>query len=592
MAHIARMKCPFLNRLPTGFAKRAGNALFSYAEKCPVMNQLLSRHASTNQQDSENKLVDENEKTARKCPFLAQMETMKKFAPVVDTDIISERSETAPTDIADGVEGKTACMSDSIFVSPKHDARKKHLKKEDFTADDGHFSYNKYFKNLVDSKKADHTYRVFKRVNREAESFPYAYDFSGDRHVNAEGLSVTVWCSNDYLGMSRHPKVKQAVVDTMAKHGTGAGGTRNISGNTTFHEALEAKVAKLHQKDAGLVFTSCYVANDSTLYTLAKLLPGCEIYSDEGNHASMIQGIRNSQAPKFIFRHNDPTHLEEMLRKADPLTPKIVAFETVHSMTGAICPLKEMCDVAHKYGAITFVDEVHAVGLYGRHGAGVGERDGCMADMDIVSGTLGKAFGMIGGYIVGDNALVDMVRSYAAGFIFTTSLPPMVLAGAMASIDVLSGEEGVALRTKHQDTVSMMRGKLIAAGLPVVHCPSHIIPIHVGNPRANTNVANSLLEEHNIYVQAINSPTVPSGEEKLRIAPSPFHTPDMMDQFVASLSEAWAKSGLRFNTPVCPRECEFCKNPEKFEELSSRERSFAEESCGLRVSQGMSCIKA
>ncbi|XP_072181801.1 5-aminolevulinate synthase, erythroid-specific, mitochondrial-like [Diadema setosum] len=600
MAHIARLRCPFLTHLPTGYAKRAGTALFSYAEKCPVMTQLLSRHASTNQQDSESS-KDEGEKptaaSVRKCPFLAQMESMKKFSPVVDTDIINERSESPPKDLRNGVEEVTACVSDAVFVSPKQqpqpEPKPKPLDKEDFVTEKGQFNYTKCFKSLVNAKKQDHTYRVFKRVNREAESFPYAYDYSGERFLHNDGHHVAVWCSNDYLGMSRHPKVKQAVAETMEKHGTGAGGTRNISGNTTFHENLEARLAKLHNKDAGLVFTSCYVANDSTLFTLAKSLPGCEIYSDEGNHASMIQGIRNSRVPKFIFRHNDPKHLEELLSKSDPTVPKIVAFETVHSMTGAICPLKELCDVAHKYGAITFVDEVHAVGLYGRHGAGVGERDGCMDDIDIISGTLGKAYGMIGGYIAGDKDLVDMVRSYAAGFIFTTSLPPMVLAGALASIDVLASKEGMDLRQRHQDMVSLLRGKLIAAGLPVVHCPSHIIPIHVGNPQANTRVANSLLEDHHIYVQAINPPTVPAGEEKLRVAPTPFHTPEMMDKFVASLSQVWAESGLRFNQPVCPKECEFCKNPQKFEELSARERSLAKQlSCGLRLNQGLTCMKA
>ena len=292
---------------------------------------------------------------------------------------------------------------------------------------------------------------------------------------------ITVWCSNDYLGMSRHPEVIDAVREALDKYGAGAGGTRNISGNSMGHEMLEKRLADLHQKEAGLLFTSCFVANDSTLFTLAKSLPGCHIFSDAGNHASMIQGIKNSQVPKHIFRHNDVAHLEELLSKVDKNIPKIVAFETVHSMTGDISPHEALCDVAHKYGALTFVDEVHAVGLYGFHGAGVGERDYCLDKMDMISGTLGKAFGNVGGYIVSSAKLIDMVRSYAAGFIFTTSLPPTVLYGAMASVNILASEEGRALRATHQKTVAYMKSNLSSAGLPVIPSPSHIIPIKVIN---------------------------------------------------------------------------------------------------------------
>uniref|UniRef100_S4RFQ9 5-aminolevulinate synthase n=1 Tax=Petromyzon marinus TaxID=7757 RepID=S4RFQ9_PETMA len=297
--------------------------------------------------------------------------------------------------------------------------------------------------------------------------------------------------------------------ETLKMHGAGAGGTRNISGTSRFHVELEKELASLHGKDAALLFTSCFVANDSTLFTLAKMLPvlphvkGCEIYSDAGNHASMIMGIRNSHVPKFVFRHNDPAHLEEVLKRSDPSTPKIVAFETVHSMDGAVCPLEEMCDIAHKYGAITFVDEVHAVGLYGTNGGGIGDRDNVMHKMDIITGTLGKAFGCVGGYVASTASLIDTVRSYAAGFIFTTALPPMVLAGALESVRVLRSAEGQALRRSHQRNVKYMRQLLMDAGLPVIHCPSHIIPVLVANAAKNTEISNELMAQHNIYVQAI-----------------------------------------------------------------------------------------
>ncbi|XP_074060042.1 5-aminolevulinate synthase, erythroid-specific, mitochondrial isoform X2 [Macrotis lagotis] len=440
-----------------------------------------------------------------------------------------------------------------------------------FKAGRGTFGYDAFFNSKIEEKKRDHTYRVFKTVNRRADAYPLAQDFS-----EGEGLAtkeVSIWCSNDYLGMSRHPSVLQATQETLQQLGVGAGGTRNISGTSQFHVALERELADLHHKDAALLFTSCFVANDSTLFTLARTLPGCEIYSDAGNHASMIQGIRNSRVPKFVFRHNDPKHLEELLSKSDPQTPKIVAFETVHSMDGAICPLEEMCDIAHKYGALTFVDEVHAVGLYGARGAGIGERDGVMHKIDIVSGTLGKAFGCVGGYIASTHDLVDTVRSFAAGFIFTTSLPPMVLAGALASVRILKSEEGQALRRAHQRNVRHMRQLLMDKGLPVIVCPSHIIPIRVGNASLNSQVCDLLITKHNIYVQAINYPTVPRGEELLRLAPSPHHTPQMMDYFVEKLLETWTEVGLPLQD-VSSASCNFCHRPVHFDLMSEWERSY------------------
>lgn len=373
-----------------------------------------------------------------------------------------------------------------------------------------------------------------------------------------------------HKGVSRHESVKNAVHKALDEHGTGAGGTRNISGNTILHEKLEKQLAQLHQKDSALLFTSCYVANDTTLYTLAKALPGCEIFSDAGNHASMIQGIRTSGVPKHVYKHNDPEHLEKLLKSVDVSKPKIVAFETVHSMSGAVCPLHELCDIAHKYGAITFVDEVHAVGLYGPHGAGIGERDEALQKIDIVSGTLGKAFGNIGGYIASEKTLIDMIRNKASGFIFTTSLPPTVVAGASEAVSILSGPQGRSLRQQHSNVVRYMRKVLMEAGLPVVHCPSHIIPLHVGDPLVNTKISDALLRDFGHYVQAINYPTVKRGEEKLRLAPTPAHTFDMIDHFVEDLLTVWDKFDLPLQSKYCDGECSFCKKPFIFDEMESR----------------------
>ncbi|XP_037676950.1 5-aminolevulinate synthase, erythroid-specific, mitochondrial isoform X3 [Choloepus didactylus] len=432
------------------------------------------------------------------------------------------------------------------------------------------FGYDQFFRDKIMEKKQDHTYRVFKTVNRRADAYPFAQHFTEASVISKD---VSVWCSNDYLGMSRHPRVLQATQETLQHHGAGAGGTRNISGTSKFHVELEQELAELHKKDSALLFSSCFVANDSTLFTLAKILPGCEIYSDAGNHASMIQGIRNSGAAKFVFGHNDPDHLKKLLEKSNRETPKIVAFETVHSMDGAICPLEEMCDIAHQYGALTFVDEVHAVGLYGSRGAGIGERDGIMHKIDIISGTLGKAFGCVGGYIASTRDLVDMVRSYAAGFIFTTSLPPMVLSGALESVRLLKGEEGQALRRAHQRNVKHMRQLLMDRGLPVIPCPSHIIPIRIGDAELNSKICDLLLSKHGIYVQAINYPTVPRGEELLRLAPSPHHSPQMMEDFVEKLLMAWNEVGLPLQDASMAA-CNFCRRPVHFELMSEWERSY------------------
>ncbi|XP_066472552.1 5-aminolevulinate synthase, erythroid-specific, mitochondrial [Tiliqua scincoides] len=567
--------CPFLTREPTSVLRKIRPLLVSSAQRCPVM---VSRSFSCSVADlqlgketsgdagSNVQKVPVIPRTTQ-CPFIeserqnGQSLFVQEARPEVQEDIRPFKSGMLNSLLREVQSSLTRKLFDSDEVS--------HFIRDNMPGSSA-FDYDEFFETKIQAKKQDHTYRVFKTVNRRADAFPFAEDYSCSQ---TRSQQVSVWCSNDYLGMSRHPQVLEAIQNTLKLYGAGAGGTRNISGTSSFHVELEQELASLHGKDAALLFSSCFVANDSTLFTLARMLPGCEIYSDAGNHASMIQGIRNSGVPKHVFRHNDPQHLEELLSKARQSTPKIVAFETVHSMDGAICPLEEICDVAHRYGAITFVDEVHAVGLYGAHGAGVGERDGVMGKIDIVSGTLGKAFGSVGGYVASTASLIDTVRSYAAGFIFTTSLPPMILAGALESVRILKSAEGQVLRRAHQRNVKHMRQLLMDAGLPVVSCPSHIIPIRVGDAALNTRLCDLLLSEYNIYVQAINYPTVPRGEELLRLAPSPHHTPDMMDYFVEKLLEAWQEVGLPLQTAASP-ECNFCHRPLHFALMSEWERDY------------------
>nr|XP_028568958.1 5-aminolevulinate synthase, erythroid-specific, mitochondrial isoform X1 [Podarcis muralis]XP_028568959.1 5-aminolevulinate synthase, erythroid-specific, mitochondrial isoform X1 [Podarcis muralis] len=568
--------CPFLTRDPTTFLRRCRPLLVSSAQRCPVMVARAFSRSHADQQQGKETHGDTGSAAQRaplllpstQCPF---MESERKSG---QNSFVQEAKPEVQEDVRPFKSGMWTSLVREVQSSLKRkllDSDKaSHLIRDNMPAGGKVFEYDHFFEAKIQAKKQDHTYRVFKTVNRRADAYPFAEDYSGSQ---VEAREVSVWCSNDYLGMSRHPRVMQAIRDTLDLYGAGAGGTRNISGTSKFHVELEQELASLHSKDAALLFSSCFVANDSTLFTLARMMPGCEIYSDAGNHASMIQGIRNSGAPKYVFRHNDPQHLEELLSKANADTPKIVAFETVHSMDGAICPLEEMCDVAHRYGAITFVDEVHAVGLYGAHGAGIGERDGVMGKIDIVSGTLGKAFGCVGGYVASTKSLIDTVRSYAAGFIFTTSLPPMVLAGALESVRVLKSPEGQALRRSHQRNVKHMRQLLMDAGLPVVSCPSHIIPIRVGDAALNSHLCDLLLAEYNIYVQAINYPTVPRGEELLRLAPSPHHTPPMMNYFVEKLLAAWQEVGLPLQAAVSP-ECNFCHRPLHFALMSEWERDY------------------
>ncbi len=398
--------------------------------------------------------------------------------------------------------------------------------------------FERFFAQEMAGLKAEGRYRVFAELERQAGDFPHA------RCYNAQSAdAVTVWCSNDYLGMGQNPSVLAAMHEAIDKCGAGAGGTRNISGTNHYHVLLERELAALHGKQAALLFTSGYVSNWAALGTLAARLPNCHVFSDAFNHASMIEGIRYSKAKKAIFRHNDPADLDRLLSEADPGAAKLVAFESVYSMDGDIAPIAEICDVADKHGAMTYLDEVHAVGLYGPHGGGIAEREGLMDRLTVIEGTLGKAFGVMGGYIAASAALCDFVRSFASGFIFTTSLPPAVAAGALASVSHLRRSQ--AERDAHQERAATLKRRLSEAGLPVMPSQSHIVPVLVGDPVACRAVTDRLMEQYAIYVQPINYPTVPRGTERLRLTPTPLHSDAEMDRLVAALCEIWQAMDLR-----------------------------------------------
>ena len=398
-------------------------------------------------------------------------------------------------------------------------------------------SYKHYFADAVARLRAERRYRVFADLERIAGRFPYA------RWHSPQGTrEVVLWCSNDYLGMGQHPKVIGAMVETATRMGTGAGGTRNIAGTNHPLVELERELADLHGKEAALVFTSGYVSNETGISTIAKLLPNCVILSDAYNHNSMIAGIRNAGCEKIIFRHNDLAHLEELLRTAG-MRPKLIAFESIYSMDGDVAPINAICDLAQKYDALTYLDEVHAVGMYGPRGAGIAERDGAMHRVDVIEGTLGKAFGSLGGYIAGSTELCDAVRSYAPGFIFTTALPPPVCAAAAAAIRHLKTSSWE--REQQQERAARTKAVLTAAGLPVIATQTHIVPVMVGDPEQCKAASDLLLSEHGIYIQPINYPTVPKGTERLRITPSPYHNDALIDALAEALIDVWAKLGLQ-----------------------------------------------
>ena len=383
-------------------------------------------------------------------------------------------------------------------------------------------------------------YRVFIDVEREKGNFPHA---TWTRPDGSE-TPVTIWCGNDYLGMGQNPDVIAAMHEALDATGAGSGGTRNISGTTVYHKRLEAEIADLHHKEAALLFTSAYVANDATLSTLPKLFPGLIIYSDALNHASMIEGVRRNGGAKRIFRHNDVAHLRELLAADDPDAPKLIAFESVYSMDGDFGPIEAICDLADEFGALTYIDEVHAVGMYGPRGAGVAERDGLMGRIDIINATLAKAFGVQGGYIAATAKMVDAIRSYAPGFIFSTSMSPVLAAGARASIAFLKTAEGQKLREKHQEQAKILKTRLKGMGLPIIDHGSHIVPVIVGDPKHTKALSDMLLDGFGIYVQPINYPTVPRGTERLRFTPSPVHGPREMDALVHALDGLWSQCAL------------------------------------------------
>ena len=399
--------------------------------------------------------------------------------------------------------------------------------------------YKAAFRNALDQVRGEGRYRVFADLKRYRGEFPRA------RWTRPDGgqTDVVVWCSNDYLGQGQNPVVLDAMHKAIDEAGSGSGGTRNISGTTCYHVALEHELASLHGKEAALLFTSGYVANEAALSTLTKILPGLIIFSDELNHASMIAGIRNGRCEYKVFRHNDLEHLEHLLAQAPVDAPKLVAFESVYSMDGDISDIAGTVALAKKYGALTYLDEVHAVGLYGEHGAGVAQRDGVMDQIDIIEGTLGKAFGVMGGYIAGDADMVDAIRTYASGFIFTTSLPPALSAGAAASVRWLREHNDVRIR--HQERAATLKRRFAEAGLPVMPSVSHIVPVLVGDPVHCKMISDMLLADHGVYVQPINYPTVPRGTERLRFTPTPFHTDAMMDHLVGAMDKLWSRCNVK-----------------------------------------------
>lgn len=398
--------------------------------------------------------------------------------------------------------------------------------------------YNAHLDQAINRLHEEGRYRTFIDIEREKGNFPHAVWTRPD----GTKQDITVWCGNDYLGMGQHPAVLSAMQEALNETGAGSGGTRNISGTTVYHKRLEAELADLHQKEAALLFTSAYIANDATLSTLSKLFPGLIIYSDELNHASMIEGVRRNGGAKRIFKHNDLAHLRELLAADDPAAPKVIAFESVYSMDGDFGPIKEICDLADEFNALTYIDEVHAVGMYGPRGAGVAERDGLMDRIDIINGTLAKAYGVMGGYIAASAKMCDAVRSYAPGFIFTTSLPPAIAAGAAASVAHLKKDQ--ALRDQHQLQAKILKMRLKGLGLPIIDHGSHIVPVIVGDPVHTKKLSDMLLDKFGIYVQPINFPTVPRGTERLRFTPSPVHGPEEIDKLIKGMDQLWAHCAL------------------------------------------------
>ncbi|GAA5898477.1 hypothetical protein JCM6882_007788 [Rhodosporidiobolus microsporus] len=556
LTHLAQSQCPLMS---VALAQRG----FHSSPRCPVSGHSTSS-TSSNASGGNKCPVAHTAKTALAGPSAAKIQRGYASIAEVQENALRRATSTAPAGTSTAsapafVNPASLSASESVGeLDEAHSPVDVHsagrptcalgFAKHRITSFRPGFDYEAFYQSELAKKHKDKSYRYFNNVNRLAAKFPVA-------HTANKADEVTVHCSNDYLGMGRHPVTLQAMHETLDTYGAGAGGTRNIAGNGAMHLALEAELASLHQKPAALVFTSCYVANDETLATLGSKLPGCVILSDEMNHASMIQGIRHSKTNKVIFKHNDLADLEAKLAALPLDTPKIIAFESVYSMSGTVGPIKEICDLAEKYGAITFLDEVHAVGMYGPTGAGVAEHLDFYANaaggkersvldrVDIITGTLGKAFGVVGGYIAGSTKFVDMVRSYAPGFIFTTSIPPSTAAGARASIAYQKQHLGD--RQQQQRNVARVKRDLSAIGIPVIPNPSHIVPLLVGDAENAKAASDLLLTKHKLYIQSINFPTVSRGEERLRITPSPLHSPEQLDTLVRAVDSVWNELGLK-----------------------------------------------
>ncbi|KAJ3068981.1 mitochondrial 5-aminolevulinate synthase [Podochytrium sp. JEL0797] len=534
----ATRTCPFLARTPVSALRQMSSVsalscphgassrdVKTSAPKAQISSVSAAAQAAQIVQASPNAAASQLMKKAKECPVFGkalELQSVRRMATQNDTTTTRPLFESMPK-VYNNVKPQKMVPSTPIASAAAQ------------TCTGSGFNYDEFFMDQLEKKHNDKSYRYFNNINRLAKLFPMAHTGTGEH--------VTVWCSNDYLGMSKHPEVVDAMKMTIDKYGAGAGGTRNIAGNAQLHLSLERELASLHSKDAALVFSSCFVANDATLSTLASKMPGCVIFSDASNHASMIQGIRNSRAKKHVFKHNDMENLELQLQQYDLSVPKIIAFESVYSMSGYVGHIKEIAALAKKYNAITFLDEVHSVGMYGETGAGVAEYINAMDDIDIITGTLGKAYGVVGGYIAASTNLVDMVRSYAPGFIFTTSLPPAVVSGALTAVRHL--KKSPVERAGQQLHTRMLKSTLSDLGIPVVPNPSHIVPILVGDAETAKSVSDELLSRYKIYVQSINYPTVAVGEERLRITPTPGHGPELMDGLVGALKTIWAERGLK-----------------------------------------------
>ncbi|KAA1073182.1 mitochondrial 5-aminolevulinate synthase [Puccinia graminis f. sp. tritici] len=528
---IYKQMCPFLGRTsPLSLRKMSTHSVMGVtrlrlrAQACPVLGPLLSLDP--------NPITQLNNRQPHH----------RHYAKPANMDIAIKNIYKKPIESQQcPLASKDDDYHHHHLINKRDDHHHRHPNQE-------LFDYEKFYNNELEKKHQDKSYRYFNNINRLAAKFPIA-------HTAEPKEEVTVWCSNDYLGMSKHPLVLESMKNTLTKYGAGAGGTRNIAGNAALHLSLESTLADLHRKESALVFSSCYVANDATLSTLGSKLPGCVIFSDSSNHASMIQGIKHSRAEKVIFQHNDLVDLEAKLASYPKDRPKIIAFESVYSMCGSVGPIEAICDLAEKYGAITFLDEVHAIGMYGPRGAGVaehcdfeaqakgGKKGSVMDRIDIITATLGKAYGVVGGYIAGSSSLVDMVRSYAPGFIFTTSLPPAIVSGALTAVKYQMNNLDDR-RLQQLNTIELKDKLVNQFDLPVMNNPSHIVPILIGDPAKAKMASDLLLSKHSIYVQSINYPTVPKGEERLRITPTPGHTVEQQAKLIEALDSIWKELNL------------------------------------------------